>query len=122
MSRRVKFELIAIASLASFLIITTGCTRRDSREAVLRDNLFTLRAVIDQFTLDKRRAPQSLDDLVQSGYLKEIPVDPFTESRNTWQVTQEQAMQSVDPSHIGVTDVHSGAKGTGSDGRPYSEW
>ena len=93
-----------------------------AREAVLRDDLFTMRSVIDQFTLDKQRAPQSLDDLVQAGYLKEIPVDPFTNSRDTWQVTQEDVMQSIDQTQPGITDVHSGATQTGSDGRAYSEW
>ncbi len=93
-----------------------------AREAVLRDDLFTMRSVIDQFTLDKQRAPQSLQDLVEAGYLKDIPVDPFTSSRDTWQVTQEDVLQSIDQSQPGITDVHSGASQTGSDGRPYSEW
>lgn len=93
-----------------------------AREAVLRDDLFTMRSVIDQFTLDKERAPQSLQDLVEAGYLKQIPVDPFTNSRDTWQVVQEDVMQSIDQSEPGITDVHSGAAGAGSDGRPYSEW
>jgi len=93
-----------------------------AREAVLRDDLFTMRSVIDQFTLDKQRAPQSLEDLVQAGYLKEIPVDPFTNSRDTWTVVQEDVMQSIDQSQPGITDVHSGANGAGSDGRAYTEW
>ncbi len=93
-----------------------------AREAVLRDDLFTLRSVIDQFTLDKQRAPQSLQDLVEAGYIKDIPVDPMTNSRDTWQVTQEDVMQSIDQNQPGITDVHSGASGSGSDGRSYSEW
>ncbi len=93
-----------------------------AREAVLRDDLFTLRSVIDQFTLDKQRAPQSLQDLVEAGYIKDIPVDPFTNSRDTWQVVQEDVMQSIDQNQPGITDVHSGAGGSGSDGRSYSEW
>ncbi len=93
-----------------------------AREAVLRDDLFTLRSVIDQFTLDKQRAPQSLQDLVEAGYIKDIPLDPFTNSRDTWQVVQEDVMQSIDQNQPGITDVHSGASGAGSDGRSYSEW
>ncbi len=93
-----------------------------AREAVLRDDLFTLRSVIDQFTLDKQRAPQSLQDLVEAGYIKDIPVDPMTNSRDTWQVVQEDVMQSIDQNQPGITDVHSGASGAGSDGRSYSEW
>jgi general secretion pathway protein G len=93
-----------------------------AREAVLRDDLFTLRSVIDQFTLDKQRAPQSLQDVVEAGYIKDIPMDPFTNSRDTWQVTQEDVMQSIDQNQPGITDVHSGANGMGSDGRSYSEW
>ncbi len=93
-----------------------------AREAVLRDDLFQMRSLIDQFTLDKQRAPQSLQDLVEAGYIKDIPLDPFTNSRDTWQVVQEDVMQSIDQNQPGITDVHSGAGGSGSDGRSYSEW
>ncbi len=93
-----------------------------AKEAVLRDDLFTLRSVIDQFTLDKLRAPQSIQELVDAGYIKEVPVDPFTNSRDSWQAVQEDVMQSIDQNQPGITDVHSGASGSGSDGRAYSEW
>jgi general secretion pathway protein G len=93
-----------------------------AREAVLRDDLFQMRSLIDQFTLDKQRAPQSLQELVEAGYLRDIPNDPITNSRDTWQVVQEDVLQSIDQSQPGITDVHSGAATTGSDGRPYSEW
>ncbi len=93
-----------------------------AKEAVLRQDLFTMRSTIDQYTMDKGKAPQSLDDLVQAGYLKEIPKDPFTNSRDTWQVQQEDVLLSVDQNEPGIDDVHSGASGTGTDGRPYSEW
>jgi general secretion pathway protein G len=81
-----------------------------------------MRSVIDQFTLDKQRAPQSLQELVEAGYLRELPKDPITDSSDTWQVVQEDVLQSIDQSQPGITDVHSGAPGGGSDGRPYSEW
>ncbi len=93
-----------------------------AREAVLSQNLFTLRSVIDQYTMDKQKAPQSLDDIVQAGYLKQIPIDPITNSRETWQVEQEDYLQSVDQTQPGITNVHSGAQGTGSNGVAYSEW
>lgn len=94
-----------------------------AKEAVLRQDLFTMRSAIDQYTMDKGKAPQALQDLVQDGgYLREIPKDPMTESRETWQVVQEDVLQSVDQNQPGITDVHSGSNGTGSDGTQYSSW
>ena len=93
-----------------------------AREATLRQDLDTLRKCIDQYTLDKERAPQSLDDLVTAGYLREIPMDPITRQRDTWQVVQEDLYNSIDQTEPGITDVHSGAPGTGTDGTPYSSW
>ena len=93
-----------------------------AREAVLRQDLFSLRTVIDQFTLDKQRAPQSLDELVQEHYLKQLPKDPFTGSSDTWQVVQEDSIMSVDQTQPGISDVHSGSNLIGSDGTAYSTW
>ena len=93
-----------------------------AREATLRQDLDTLRKVIDQYTLDKERAPQSLEDLVTAGYLREIPMDPITRSRDTWVVVQEDLYNSIDQTEPGITDVHSGATGSGQDGTPYSSW
>lgn len=93
-----------------------------SKEAVLRDDLYMMRTQIDHFTLDKHRAPQSLEDLVTAGYLREVPKDPISGSNDTWQVVQEDVMMAVDQQQPGITDVKSGAEGTGTDGRPYSEW
>jgi general secretion pathway protein G len=92
-----------------------------SREAVLRENLFTLRDVISQYTLDKQKAPQSLDDLVQGGYLKIIPKDPTTNEAN-WEVVQEDVLLAVDQQDPGITDVHSASNATSSDGTAYSSW
>jgi general secretion pathway protein G len=92
-----------------------------ARESVLRSNLSTLRNVIQQYTLDKQKAPQSLDDLVQGGYLRQIPVDPMTRQTN-WEVVQEDMMLAVDQQDPGITDVHSASSGTGSDGTAYSTW
>lgn len=92
-----------------------------ARESVLRSNLSTLRSVISQYTLDKQKAPQSLDDLVQGGYLRQIPVDPMTRQTN-WEVVQEDTLLAVDQQDPGITDVHSASPGTGSDGTAYSTW
>jgi general secretion pathway protein G len=93
-----------------------------AREAVLRQDLFTLRSVINQYTDDKEKAPQSLEDLVTAGYLKQIPNDPFTNSNSAWVVEQEDVLQSVDQQEPGITDVHSGSSAIGSDGTAYSTW
>jgi len=94
-----------------------------AKEAVLRQDLFTMRSAIDQYTMDKGKAPQALQDLVQDGgYLREVPKDPFTDSRDTWQVVQEDTLASIDQNQPGITDVHSGAKQTASDGTSYATW
>jgi general secretion pathway protein G len=119
-------EMVMVISIMLILISMAAPRYAESmvraREAVLKQNLFSLRSTIDQFTIDKNRAPQSLDELVQAGYLRQIPVDPMTGSRDTWVVAQEDVMLSVDQTQPGITDVHSGSTGTGSDGIPYSEW
>jgi general secretion pathway protein G len=92
-----------------------------ARESVLRSNLSTLRSVISQYTLDKQKAPQSLDELVTAGYLRQIPVDPMTREPN-WEVVQEDMMLAVDQQDPGITDVHSASSGTASDGTAYSTW
>jgi general secretion pathway protein G len=93
-----------------------------ARESTLRQDLDTMRKCIDAYTMDKQRAPQSLDDLVSAGYLREIPLDPITRSRDTWVTAQEDLYNSIDQTESGITDVHSGAPGTGLDGTPYSSW
>ncbi len=92
-----------------------------AREAVLRQDLFTLRQVIDQYTLDKQKAPQALDDILQAGYLKRIPADPMTGQPN-WEVVQEDVMQSAEQQEPGISDVHSASNATASDGTAYSSW
>ena len=93
-----------------------------SKEGVLRQDLFTLRSVIAMYTEDKEKAPQSLQDLITANYLKQIPKDPFTNSSDTWQVTQEDATYSIDQNEPGISDVHSGSNATALDGTTYSEW
>lgn len=92
-----------------------------SKESVLRNNLFTIRTVIDNYTYDKEKAPQNLQDLVSDGYLREVPIDPIT-GTNQWKTVQEDASQAVNQSEPGIFDVHSNSDKIGLDGTPYSEW
>ena len=94
-----------------------------ARETVLKDDLMTMRKLVDQYTLDKNQPPSSLDDLVQGGYLRGgLPVDPFTGSNQTWQVDIEEVPLSPEETVPGVVDVHSGSNATSLEGTPYSSW
>ena len=119
-------ELMIVVSIILILISVSIPMYQSSivhaRESVLRQNLFTLRSVIDQYSMDKEKAPQSLQDLVDAGYLKQIPIDPITNSRDTWQTVQEDVLVSVDQDQPGITDVHSGSEAIGSDGVAYNQW
>jgi len=95
---------------------------RHAREAVLKEDLHVLRSAIDSYTMDKQKAPQSLDDLIQDGYLKAIPEDPITKSSSTWVTDTSDAMHSLDQTDPGIDDIHSGSTEQGSDGQPYSGW
>jgi general secretion pathway protein G len=93
-----------------------------ARETVLRDDLYTLRSVIDQYTLDKQKAPQSLQELVEAGYLKQLPLDPFTNSRDGWVPLTDESLMSPDQTEPGIIDVHSGSDLTSTQGTAYSTW
>ncbi len=94
-----------------------------ARESVLKQNLFAIRSVISQYTLDKQKAPQSLEDLVTAGYFKQIPNDPMTSRNDTWTVEEEtDTIMSADQQEPGIYDVHSGSTATGSDGTAYNTW
>jgi general secretion pathway protein G len=95
---------------------------KHAREAVLREDLHTLRAAIDSYTMDKQKAPQSLDDLIQDGYLKVVPNDPMTSSNTTWVTDTTDSMRSLDQTDPGIDDIHSGSEDTGSDGTAYNTW
>lgn len=115
--------MLIIGILASIAIPSYVADMRNAREAVLREDLHVMRQAIDSYTMDKDKAPQSLDDLVQSGYLREIPKDPITNSSETWVTDQDSALSSVDQTdNGGVTNVHSGSSSTGSNGQAYSDW
>jgi general secretion pathway protein G len=94
-----------------------------ARESVLKQNLFALRSVISQYTLDKQKAPQSLEDLVSAGYFKQIPNDPMTGRSDTWTVEEEtDTIMTVNQQEPGIYDVHSGSTAVGTDGTAYNTW
>jgi general secretion pathway protein G len=93
-----------------------------AKESVLKEDLHVMRNAIDSYTMDKQKAPQSLQDLVENGYLKSIPIDPMTRTTDTWVPDQSDALHSIDQSDPGIDDVHSGDQENGSDGQPYSTW
>jgi len=123
------FTLIEIMIVIMIMIILMGIAVPlyqqsiiRARESVLREDLYTLRNAIDQYTLDKQRAPQTLQDLVQAGYIKLLPKDPFTGSTDTWTTEMEDSLRSLDQNQPGIADVHSGSDKTGSDGTAYNTW
>jgi general secretion pathway protein G len=130
-SRRTKqagftlIEMLIVISVIMILLAVAVPNYRQSvlraRDSVLRQNLFTLRNLISEFTLDKQRAPQSLDDLVQSGYLKELPTDPCTGQKD-WVSVEEDTLLAVDQQQPGIVDVHSNCQGNAADGAAYSSW
>jgi general secretion pathway protein G len=119
-------ELIIVMAIISILlaiaipIYQRSLTR--TKESLLKNNLFTLRTVIDEYTFDKQKAPQTLQDLVEQGYLRAIPIDPITSSADTWRIVMEDSITSVDQTQPGIYDVRSGSDLKSLEGTPYSEW
>jgi general secretion pathway protein G len=109
--------VLAVVAIPSYV----GAIRQ-AREAVLKEDLHVLRNAIDSYTADKQKGPTSLDELIQDGYLKRIPVDPMTRSAATWTTDTSDALHSLDQTDPGIDDVHSGSQEQGSDGQPYSSW
>jgi len=114
--------LTIIGILVTIAIPMYQSTVLHARETVLKDNLRTLRNVIDQYTADKKKAPQLLDDLVEGGYLRELPEDPITNSAETWEPVFDTTSASPDQTETGITDVRSGSSATSSEGTPYNTW
>jgi general secretion pathway protein G len=111
-----------IGILATIAIPSYIKAVRHAREAVLREDLSTMRQAIDSYTVDKEKAPQSLDDLVQSGYLKSVPIDPITGSSDTWITGESDTLMDIDETAGGIDDVHSGAQSLATDGSSYNTW
>jgi general secretion pathway protein G len=119
-------ELMIVMTIMSILIAIAVPIYQKSilraKESVLRNNLFTLRSMIDEYTVDKQHAPQALDDLVTDGYLRQIPNDPIAGNNQSWKIIMEDTPVSGDNQPPGIFDIRSGAEGNGLDGTPYSDW
>jgi general secretion pathway protein G len=116
----IVMAIIAVLMSVAIPIYSRSITR--SKESVLKNNLFTMRTVIDEYTYDKQKAPQTLNDLVSDGYMRQIPVDPITGTADSWRVIMEDASNTVNQSEPGIFDVRSGSDKTSLEGTPYSEW
>jgi general secretion pathway protein G len=119
-------EMLIVISIMAILIAIAVPNYQQSvlraKESVLRQDLFELRSLISQYTLDKQKPPQALDDLVTGNYLKQIPKDPFTQAAD-WTVDQdEETIMDPTQTETGITDVHSASNLTSSDGTAYSSW
>lgn len=95
---------------------------RRAKEAVLREDLHVMRQAIDSYTVDREKAPQSLDDLVQAGYLKSIPIDPMTSRNDTWITGTSDTLTDINETQGGIDDVHSGSQALADDGTTYNTW
>jgi len=121
------FTLLELMIVISIIIILAAIalpqyqrTIMHARETVLRDDLFKLRSLLDQYAADKGKLPQSLDDLVTGQYMRELPVDPITGQKDWTTATGDDANSAS--SEQGVIDVHSASGDISSEGTPYSEW
>lgn len=114
--------MLIIGVLMAIAVPNYVSAMRAANESVLKEDLHVMRNAIDSYTMDKQKAPQSLQDLVDSGYLRKIPIDPMTHSADTWVTVASDELHSVDQTEPGIDDVHSGDDAAGSDGQPYSSW
>ncbi len=114
--------MIIIGILAAVAVPAYLQSVRKAKEAVLKEDLQAMRKAIDSYTIDKAKAPQALQDLVDSGYLKAMPKDPITNRTDSWVPGQEDILNSLDQTQSGIDDVHSGAQETSSEGTAYSTW
>ena len=116
--------VIAIIGIIAGIAVAQLRTRpQAAKEAVLKENLYAMRDVIDQYFADKGKYPESLDALVTDGYMRRIPTDPITGSSESWEIVHAEDAGEDDPeASAGVYDVKSGADGTALDGSHYNEW
>ena len=119
-------ELMIVMAVISILVAIAVPMYQKSvvraKESVLRQNLFSLRTVIDEYTYDKQKAPQALQDLVSEGYLRDVPLDPITSSNTSWKLQMEESVSSASQTEPGIFDVRSGSDKTSLEGTPYAEW
>ena len=114
--------MVIIAVLAAIAVPSYIRNVQRAKEAVLKEDLRVLRTAIDSYTVDKQQAPQSLEDLVSAGYIREIPNDPITNQKD-WLTDNSGMLTSVDQTDSGgIDDVHSGAQKTALDGTSYNTW
>ena len=111
-----------ITVLAGMAVVLYRNSITSSREAVLKTDLFRMRDAIDQYYADKAKYPAGLEALVSEGYLREVPVDPFTGSRESWEIIPAEPDPANPTAEIGIYNVKSGAEGTAIDGTKYNEW
>jgi general secretion pathway protein G len=115
--------MVIIATLAAIAVPAYKRNVLDAKEAVLRADLHVMRDAINSYTVDKEKAPQSLEDLVTAGYLRAIPKDPITGRVDTWQTSMSDTLSTIDQTDSGgIDDVHSGAQMTALDGTEYNTW
>jgi general secretion pathway protein G len=117
--------MIVMAIIAVLMSVAIPIYNRSiirAKESVLKNNLYSLRTVIDEYTYDKQKAPQTLNDLVSEGYLRQVPVDPITGTADTWKIIMEDASNTVNQSEPGIFDVRSGSDKISLETTPYSEW
>ncbi len=119
-------ELVIVMAIISILVAIAVPLYQKSlmrtKESLLKNNLFTLRTVIDEYTFDKQKAPQNLQDLVNEGYLRAVPIDPITGSDQSWKLIIEDAVSSVNQTDPGIFDVRSGSDKKSLEGTLYSDW
>lgn len=119
-------ELIIVMAIISVLVSIAVPIYQKSllrtKESLLKNNLFTLRTVIDEYTFDKKKAPQTLEDLVSDGYLRAVPLDPVTGNNQSWRLIMEDSVSMVDQTQPGIFDVRSGSDLRSLEGTPYAEW
>lgn len=119
-------EMIIVVAIISILVSIAVPVYQQhllhAKEAVLKEDLYSMRNAIDQYSQDKGKAPQDLNDIVTAGYLRLLPKDPFTNSNSSWQPVQEDVLTSIDQTQPGISDVHSGSNATSSEGTAYSTW
>jgi general secretion pathway protein G len=127
--RRFGFTLIEMMIVMAIIVILISVAIpfyqkaiQRAKETVLRNNLTAMRNTIDEYTYDKQKAPQSLQDLVTDGYLREVPKDPMTRSAETWKIIMEDAGQAVNANEPGIFDVRSGSPLKALDQTSYSDW